>query len=99
MKPQRFEIGQVVTPNEKGWVDLNNNGPCPVKFGKIYHVSGYRAWCKLYKTWAMLLEEVPFSYDEVDFDPVISTSELESDLNKVTEPSFYELEKEYRNGC
>lgn len=91
MKPQRFEIGQAVTPNKKDEYQLifdvtqnGYNGTLPT-FGEIYHVHDY-GWEE--SEWYISLHEFPkdHGFAECDFDPVISNSHLESDLREITEP-------------
>lgn len=84
MKPQRFEIGQAVTPKiDKEFALIKGSGDSPdPKFGNIYHVSEY-----LFEMneWFISLDEMPddIYYSEIDFDPVITTSELTEALEEI----------------
>lgn len=83
MKPQRFEIGQAVTPNKKKWEHVHDDVPMPPSFGNVYHVSEY--WNFEDNLWYIHLKEVPDSYvyNEEGFDPVITTHELEKELSEI----------------
>jgi hypothetical protein len=88
MKPQRFEIGQAVTRKIVPWASLTSN--VRPKAGEIYHVSGYVHSKMLkfgnpYPGWYITFDEHGKNvfHREKDFDPVISTHELESLLSEV----------------
>lgn len=91
MKPQRFEVGQAITPktndpwrNESSARIENYNDP---KFGEIYHVLKYNHFSQVSDSWMIKLHEFTNSaYDEDEFDPVISTDALEKELKSISEP-------------
>lgn len=87
MTPQRFEIGQAITPkiDNRPWITNNPGYGCPPKQGDIYHVTSY--WYYKYGRWFIALREMPGKqiYDENEFDPVITTNQLEEALNEISE--------------
>ena len=92
MKPQRFEIGQAITPKDKdGFVREDPAEADPLlKFGEVYHVKAYRYLHKIYNCWIITLDGLPYEYDEEGFDPVIETNELEKEIEEIFAP-LYEL--------
>ena len=85
MKPQRFEIGQAITPKGKDWTLIQGRAPLPI-FGEIYHLDRY---AYLHEgDWMIVLKEFPTdcNYDECGFDPVISTDALKAELETISEP-------------
>lgn len=88
MKPQRFEIGQAVTPNKNHPLKFEEGCP-PFKFGEVYHVMEYhQALYKFERAWYIVLEELPHDkiYLEMSFDPVITDAILEKELSTISEP-------------
>jgi hypothetical protein len=87
MKPQRFEIGQAVTPRDTNWKNPNNY-PTP-KFGEVYHVQYYsHEGCDCGECGRMpyvWLREFHYGVCQSKLEPVISDSELETLLNSVPE--------------
>ena len=85
MKPQRFDIGQAVTPNirEDRWFYEGTPSEVKPKFGEIYHVKMYDEYSK--GSWYIILSELPNTdaFNEAGFDPVISTNVLEKELNSI----------------
>lgn len=88
MKPQRFQIGQAVTPKAGSWQEIGEKtGAVPMAlFGKVYHVRAYCAYPGD-EEWYIILQELGgyASYQEQRFEPLISTEELERALNTQTE--------------
>lgn len=85
MKPQRFEIGQAVTPlYNKPWTNKNGdifNGP---SYGEIYEVSGYGPYSNAFHCATVILDKLPdLNIVERDLAPVITTHELESELSEI----------------
>jgi len=91
MPPQRFEIGQAVTPKiNMEWpicttVGINGVLPLPPpervslpRQGEIYHVSGYQAYDD--RIWGIFLSEYigqNLTFAEPNFDPVeLTTSDI-----------------------
>jgi len=78
MKPQRFEIGQPVTPKRgEDWSGKNNNEIFPLPEGEIYHIKSY-SWFGDFAEWAVCLIEIPgrSCFMEYHFEPVITSAEL-----------------------
>ncbi len=88
MKPQRFEIGQAVTPKYKKWyVDVGNpNAPRP-RYGEVYRVRQYQ-WDQSDNSWYIAFYEIPGSvgYWEEGFDPVVTDAVLSKELESITKP-------------
>lgn len=86
MKPQRFEIGQAVTPNTKHWQAPADQKlvDSPPKFGEVYHV--YKYVEENNKWWIILIEKMKLTCLEDSFDPVISNTALEKELSTISEP-------------
>jgi len=94
MKPQRFKIGQAVTPkvnmqwpinNDIGYLGISpRQAPNPVpempKQGEIYHVDGYQAYDD--GIWGIFLSEYnhELTFNEEKFDPVELTGKEIADL-------------------
>ena len=95
MKPQRFEIGQAVTPKRGAWTPMDRNLPGRPPKMDIYHVSEYHTHRGFPDLWFISLDELPLptdpKFDEDGFDPVITDSELESLLNSVPETQTVEV--------
>jgi hypothetical protein len=86
MKPQRFEIGQAVTPRGAQWryehPSPQDISPSPdPRFGEIYHVKRYsHREANAGLGWGIQLNELVGTtwYLETSFDPVeITTEQLE----------------------
>lgn len=89
MKPQRFEIGQAVTPKrgeDWSWKEGYVSGPFPLKCGQVYHVIGHY-WVLSMNDWAILVAEVGMhrGFMEYHFEPVITDSELYEALQEQPE--------------
>lgn len=88
MKPQRFRIGQDVTPKrDDKWYTLNDNilenHP---KFGEVYRVTEYNGF--RYNHWFIRVVgpgnlDPDMRYCEEAFDPVISTAILANELTQI----------------
>ena len=93
MKPQRFEIGQAVTPNTK---DQKLEPGCPpLLFGEVYHVRKYFG-PHIYngvRAWYIELEEISggFIYLEFMLSPVISDTELYKELESINKTKTVEV--------
>lgn len=76
MKPQKFQLGQAVTPiNNKEYKTVSGlDGGDDPRFGKIYHVSEYR---ERFGEWYIGISELsPFIFwNENRFAPIEMTSE------------------------
>ena len=89
MKPQRFEIGQAVTP-KRGWNWEDNDFGLGRPSSDIFHVSGYlhpstpkRYYPDLeFMGWYITLREFPQSrfFSESGFDPIELTTEQVTSL-------------------
>ncbi len=88
MKPQRFEIGQAITPKVKAWGDAISGLPLPSpddpEFGKVYHVRSYWPYGG---EWWICLNEVneDNAFLETNFEPLITDSVLAEALSEVPE--------------
>lgn len=85
MKPQRFKIGQEVTPTRGRWRGAEREGKFPLKYGSIYTVQSY-----VDKNNEWYIQLVEFDKDrlihffaEKGFEPVITTKELEGLLSEI----------------
>lgn len=77
MKPQRFEIGQAVTPGKTGKMpSLHNTGQ--VRGGQIYHIKKYIEFGTHFPVWWVTTHELGDRHliDETSLEPVISDSQL-----------------------
>lgn len=88
MKPQRFELGQEVTPTKKEtWIraSTGENHPGPV-FGNVYTVAMY---VRIFENrWVIHLSEIiEFDFFEDAFDPVGNLDEVKEVL-RVQEKQF-----------
>lgn len=87
MKPQRFEIGQAVTP--RYGVDWNGRSPnytdVPSPKMDVLHVSSYK---EKWGYWYIRIVEMPQDcyYREDQFEPLISDSELARELESIEVP-------------
>jgi hypothetical protein len=90
MKPQRFYQGQEVTlrfkprrrrVNRRGVIDW------VPEFGKVYKVDSYE--CSVIpgdNEWFIFLKDVPRnSFNESAFEPIVSSTVLEKELESITE--------------
>lgn len=87
MKPQRFEIGQQVTPKRANWKSIGG-AYLDAKPGNIYTIHLYSDYSKKYNCWFICLQELnpdTHEYQEDGFDPVISDSVLEAELETIFE--------------
>jgi len=84
MKPKRFSVGQEITPLKDKWIECDTglpyNGPKP---GQIYTVYDYDNFID--GSWFIRLNEAHrmHAFNEDRFVPVITTSELESELKEL----------------
>lgn len=83
MKPQRFRIGQEVTPTKKEWSVLYNVR-IP-KFGEVYKVIAYEI-CPTTNRNCIVLDLIPeCAWSDEFFAPIISDSVLEEELREITQ--------------
>ena len=93
MKPQRFEVGQAVTPNANStWFDGRTRQKCTgPKFGNVYTVAGYTSDPCQCGAPCILLNEWPHSdwFCDEGFAPVELTTEQITAL--LEEPQHVEV--------
>lgn len=88
MSKRLFSEGQAVTPKKLGdWENmdgLSGDGP---KFGDIVHVRKYHPITELLGVYAFSLHEFHEIelYAQEDFDPVVTSLQLEEDLASIPE--------------